>query len=45
MQTMRKLTFVTFVLVLFRLMYSQEVSDTTFHYRDKAIQVKDSLDE
>ena len=46
MQTMRKLTFVTFALVLISAnVFAQEVSDTTFHYRDKAIQVKDSLDE
>lgn len=46
MKTMRKLTFVTFVLVLISAnVLAQEVSDTTFHYRDKAIQVKDSLDE
>ena len=46
MQTMRKLTFVTCILVLISAnVLAQEVSDTTFHYRDKAIQVKDSLDE
>ena len=46
MKTMRKLTFVTCILVLISAnVFAQEVSDTTFHYRDKAIQVKDSLDE
>jgi hypothetical protein len=42
----RKLTILTCVFVLISTnLFSQAISDTTFHYRDKTIQVKDSLDE
>ncbi len=42
----RKLTLITLALVLISAnLFSQAVSDTTFHYRDKFIKVKDSLDE
>lgn len=43
---MKKTTFITLALVLISAnLFAQAVSDTTFHYRDKTIQVKDSLDE
>jgi hypothetical protein len=46
MKTMKKTTFITLALVLISAnLFAQAVSDTTFHYRDKTIQVKDSLDE
>ena len=42
----RKLTLITFAFVLISAnLFSQVVSDTTFYYQDKAVQVKDSLDE
>ncbi len=42
----RKSTFITFALVLISAnLFAQEVADTTFHFRNKNIFVKDSLDE